>query len=71
LLAGQPVRLSSPRSPGRRGGRPSQADDTNYWQPLGAKLLSVMLFAAAGTERSMAEVARRVDIQDVDDVATA
>jgi len=37
----------------------------------GAKLLSVLLFAAAGTGRSMADVARWVDVQDVDDVATA
>ena len=36
-----------------------------------AKLLSVLLFAAAGTGRSMADVARWVDVQDVDDVATA
>jgi hypothetical protein len=33
---------------------------------LGAKLLSVLLFAAAGTGRSMADVARWVDVQDVD-----
>jgi hypothetical protein len=38
---------------------------------LGAKLLSVLLFAAAGTGRSMADVARWVDVQDVDDVAQA
>ena len=38
---------------------------------LGAKLLSVLLFAAAGTGGSMADVARWVDVQDVDDVATA
>jgi type IV secretion system protein VirD4 len=48
-----------------------RADDANYWQLLGAKLLSVLLFAAAGTGRSMADVARWVDVQDVDDVATA
>jgi type IV secretion system protein VirD4 len=48
-----------------------KADDANYWQLLGAKLLSVLLFAAAGTGRSMADVARWVDVQDVDDVATA
>ena len=29
-----------------------KADDANYWQLLGAKLLSVLLFAAAGTGRS-------------------
>ena len=40
-------------------------------QLLGAKLLSVLLFAAAGTGRSMADVARWVDVQDVDDVAQA
>jgi type IV secretion system protein VirD4 len=48
-----------------------KADDANYWQLLGAKLLSVLLFAAAGTGRSMADVARWVDVQDVDDVAQA
>ena len=48
-----------------------KADDANYWQLLGAKLLSVLLFAAAGTGRSMADVARWVDVQDVDDVATS
>ena len=35
-----------------------RAEDANYWQLLGAKLLSVLLFAAAGTGRSMADVAR-------------
>ena len=29
-----------------------RAEDANYWQLLGAKLLSVLLFAAAGTGRS-------------------
>jgi type IV secretion system protein VirD4 len=48
-----------------------RADDANYWQLLGAKLLSVLLFAAAGTGQSMADVARWVDVQDVDDVAQA
>ena len=48
-----------------------RAEDANYWQLLGAKLLSVLLFAAAGTGRSMADVARWVDVQDVDDVAHA
>jgi type IV secretion system protein VirD4 len=48
-----------------------KAEDANYWQLLGAKLLSVLLFAAASTGRSMADVARWVDVQDVDDVATA
>jgi hypothetical protein len=48
-----------------------RAEDANYWQLLGAKLLSVLLFAAAGTGRTMADVARWVDIQDVDDVAQA
>ena len=40
-----------------------RAEDANYWQLLGAKLLSVLLFAAAGTGRSMADVARWVDVQ--------
>jgi len=48
-----------------------KAEDANYWQLLGAKLLSVLLFAAAGTGRSMADVARWVDVQDIDDVAQA
>jgi hypothetical protein len=48
-----------------------RAEDANYWQLLGAKLLSVLLFAAAGTGRSMADVARWVDVQDIDDVAQA
>jgi type IV secretion system protein VirD4 len=48
-----------------------KAEDANYWQLLGAKLLAVLLFAAAGTGRSMADVARWVDVQDVDDVAQA
>ena len=48
-----------------------RAEDANYWQLLGAKLLSVLLFAAAGTGRTMADVARWVDVQDVDDVAQA
>ena len=48
-----------------------RAEDANYWQLLGAKLLSVLLFAAAGTGRSMADVARWVGVQDVDDVAGA
>jgi type IV secretion system protein VirD4 len=48
-----------------------RVEDANYWQLLGAKLLSVLLFAAAGTGRTMADVARWVDVQDVDDVAQA
>jgi type IV secretion system protein VirD4 len=47
-----------------------KADDTNYWQLLGAKLLAVLLYAAAGSGRSMADVARWVDVQDYDDVYT-
>jgi type IV secretion system protein VirD4 len=46
-----------------------RADDANYWQLLGAKLLACVLYAAAGTGRTMAEVARWVDIQDFDQVA--
>jgi type IV secretion system protein VirD4 len=48
-----------------------RAEDANYWQLLGAKLLSVLLFAAAGTGRSMADVARWVDVQDFDEVYQA
>jgi type IV secretion system protein VirD4 len=39
-------------------------DDANYWTTLGAKLLAVLLYAAARTGRSMADVARWVDTQD-------
>jgi type IV secretion system protein VirD4 len=46
-----------------------RADDANYWQLLGAKLLACVLYAAAGTGRTMAEVARWVDVQDFDEVA--
>ncbi len=46
-----------------------KADDANYWQLLGAKLLACVLYAAAGTGRTMAEVARWVDVQDFDEVA--
>jgi type IV secretion system protein VirD4 len=46
-----------------------KADDQNYWQLLGAKLLACVLYAAAGTGRTMAEVARWVDVQDFDEVA--
>jgi type IV secretion system protein VirD4 len=45
-------------------------DDANYWQLLGAKLLACVLYAAAGTGRTMADVARWVDVQDFDEVAT-
>jgi type IV secretion system protein VirD4 len=48
-----------------------QPDDANYWQLLGAKLLACVLYAAAGTGRTMAEVARWVDVQDFDEVAQA
>ncbi len=43
-------------------------DDATYWQLLGAKLLAVLLYAAAGTGRTMADVARWVDVQDFDEV---
>jgi type IV secretion system protein VirD4 len=45
-------------------------DDANYWQLLGAKLLACVLYAAADTGRTMADVARWVDVQDFDEVAT-
>jgi type IV secretion system protein VirD4 len=45
-----------------------RADDATYWQLLGAKLLAVLLYAAAGTGRTMADVARWVDVQDFDEV---
>ena len=47
-----------------------KADDANYWQLLGAKLLAVLLYAAAGSGRSMADVVRWVDVQDYDEVYT-
>jgi type IV secretion system protein VirD4 len=46
-------------------------DDASYWQLLGAKLLACVLYAAAGTGRTMADVARWVDVQDFDEVAQA
>jgi len=46
-------------------------DDANYWQLLGAKLLACVLYAAAGSGRTMADVARWVDVQDFDEVAQA
>jgi type IV secretion system protein VirD4 len=46
-------------------------DDASYWQLLGAKLLACVLYAAAGTGRTMADVARWVDVQDFDEVAHA
>jgi type IV secretion system protein VirD4 len=46
-------------------------DDANYWTTLGAKLLAVLLYAAAGTGRSMADVARWVDTQDFAEVDEA
>ncbi len=45
--------------------------DANYWTLLGAKLLGVLLFAAARTDRTMADVARWVDIQEQDEVTQA
>jgi type IV secretory pathway TraG/TraD family ATPase VirD4 len=46
-------------------------DDANYWTTLGAKLLAVLLYAAAGTGRSVADVARWVDTQDYAEVDQA
>src|SRR6266511_4214668 len=46
-------------------------DDAHYWTTLGAKLLAVLLYAAAGTGRSMADVARWVDTQDYEEVDQA
>jgi Type IV secretory system Conjugative DNA transfer len=45
--------------------------DANYWTLLGAKLLGVLLFAAARSDRTMADVARWVDVQDRDQVTEA
>src|SRR6266545_2687325 len=45
--------------------------DANYWTLLGAKLLGVLLFAAARSDRTMADVARWVDIQEQDEVTQA
>jgi type IV secretion system protein VirD4 len=46
-------------------------DDANYWTTLGAKLLAVLLYAAASTGRSMLDVARWVDTQDFAEVDEA
>ena len=46
-------------------------DDQNYWSLLGAKLLSVLCYAAAGTGRGMADVVRWVDTQDQHEVSLA
>lgn len=40
-----------------------------YWEQLGARLLGPMLFAAAGTARSMSEVARWVDRRAEEEVS--
>jgi type IV secretion system protein VirD4 len=45
--------------------------DANYWTLLGAKLLGVLLFAAASSGRTMSDVARWVDVQDRDEVTEA
>src|SRR6266542_1763639 len=45
--------------------------DANYWTLLGAKLLGVLLFAAAQSGRTMRDVARWVDVQDRDQVTEA
>jgi type IV secretion system protein VirD4 len=45
--------------------------DANYWTLLGAKLLGVLLFAAAASGRTMADVARWVDVQERDEVTEA
>src|SRR6266540_7354529 len=45
--------------------------DANYWTLLGAKLLGVLLFAAAQSDRTMTDVARWVDVQDRDQVIEA
>ena len=48
-----------------------KADDANYWQLLGAKLLSVLLFAAAGPAGRWPTSPAGWTSQDVDDVAQA
>jgi type IV secretion system protein VirD4 len=45
--------------------------DANYWTLLGAKLLGVLLYAAARSDRTMSDVARWVDIQEQDEVTEA
>jgi type IV secretory pathway TraG/TraD family ATPase VirD4 len=45
--------------------------DANYWTLLGAKLLGVLLYAAATSGRTMADVARWVDVQERDEVTEA
>jgi Type IV secretory system Conjugative DNA transfer len=39
-------------------------DDQHYWSLLGGKLLAVLLYAAAGTGRSIVDVVRWVDVQE-------
>jgi type IV secretion system protein VirD4 len=46
-------------------------DDQHYWSLLGAKLLSVLCYAAAGTDRTMRDVLRWVDTQEQDEVSAA
>src|SRR6266536_2208310 len=45
--------------------------DNNYWTLLGAKLLGVLLYAAARSDRTMTDVARWVDVQEQDEVTEA
>ncbi len=46
-------------------------DDQHYWTMLGAKLLAVLMYAAAGTGRSITDVVRWVDVQEQTEVDNA
>ncbi|MGH8898066.1 MAG: type IV secretory system conjugative DNA transfer family protein [Egibacteraceae bacterium] len=46
-------------------------DDKHYWTMLGGKLLAVLLYAAAGTGRTIADVVRWVDVQEQHEVDDA
>jgi type IV secretion system protein VirD4 len=46
-------------------------DDQHYWMMLGGKLLAVLLYAAAGTGRTIADVVRWVDVQEQHEVDKA
>lgn len=58
--------LSSAAQPGGTG-----LADADFWYAAAAKLLAPLLFAAAVSERSMADVVRWVDTQEQDEVREA
>jgi type IV secretion system protein VirD4 len=58
--------LAAAAQPGRTG-----LADADFWYAAAAKLLAPLLFAAAVSERSMADVVRWVDTQEQDEVSNA